>query len=304
MFRFYFFVNRRVDGRMKLFPLAGQTTYANHGSTHAPEEEVNVDTEVQMNIQDRALVCSYPSGIIFGVKLEGSSRRQVRLMAYSDRGRTYYKASGIVPILFRDNQIITDPDCYHDNRAGVCVMPDEELIEAYRAYVRNRNGEAPGEETAESFFSERPETAEQFPFVVAGRMEKVANIANHLADCGIVNAEMITQKFNLSLLLDAFATAGARFKFRKQNGNIRNAVGTLREDIIMEVDPTAFEDSRERIGNNAVDGAHVVYYDLEKRDWRSFCTEDFLGFVDENGNELVFCERIGKESCLAIASAS
>ena len=301
MYRYYFFENKRVDGRMKLFPLPGQTTYANHGSTAAPEEAVDVDIEVQMNILDRALVCSYHPCTTFGVRMEGNSRRQVRLMAYSDRGRTYYKASGIVPILFdSDGEIHTSEEVYNENREGVRVRPNEAMIAEYRAYVSRQNSDLlSGIEEEEEATSEHGVDAATaaIPAVTAGRLEKVRSVGNYLADLGIGAASRKTTKYHISLLLDIMSTAGAKFSYRKQNGDLRNAVGTLCESIISDINPAALEDPRERQGADGTeDGGHVVYFDIEKQDWRSFCVEDFVGLQTD--------VRLPHESCVQISFES
>lgn len=293
MTRFYFFVSRRVDGRLKLFPLPDQLTYPNHGNTRGPMEPVNTEIEVQMNILDRNLACMYQSGTIFGVKMEGTSRRQVRLMAYSDRGRTYYKVPRIVPIRVNtDGTVSTDETLYHENRDGVRVMPDEEMIREYH-YFRAGTFEEPAESESADPESSAPVETETFPVFPVGRMSKVANIGIHLTDT-VVNPSAANQtKYNISLLLDMLATGGARFTFRKQNGETRLAVGTLREDIVTEIDAEAMNDPRERTAEESHDGAHVVYFDIEKHGWRSFCTEDFLSLDPE---------RLGKAECLRLAS--
>lgn len=296
MYRFYFFVSRRVDGRMKLFPLSGQTTFPNHGSTLAAEIPVDVDTEVQMNILDRALACSYGSGTLFGVKMEGNSRRQIRLMAYSDRGRTYYKVAGIVPIILVGTHVATDPDFYRMNRNNELVIPNDEMIEQWQAYIRRVNGVAAPDPEAEPLPGIEPEGAHsdaEFPPVVAGWLDKVRSIGQHLLDEGLMSTAN-QLKYSISLLLDMFAMGGARFTYRKQNGNVREAVGTLREDIINEVEPGAMEELPDRPGNSSEDGGHVVYFDIEKRAWRSFCTEDFISVAPT---------RLSKDECVCIANA-
>ena len=302
MYRYYFFENRRVDGRMKLFPLPGQTTYANHGCTAAPEVPVEVGTEVQMNILDRALVCSYPTHTRFGVRMEGSSRRQVRLMAYSDRGRTYYKASGLVPLVFDpDFNIRTDEGFYNENREGVRVHPNEEMIAEYRAYINRVAGSgeaeaAPTNETAAQPSGETQNEVSASTLTVSGRLSKVRNIGNHLADLGLDASTRFAKKFQISLLYDIMSVAGAKFSYVKQNGNVRDAIGTLNEQIISAINPCALEDPRDGVGaNGQEDGAHVVYFDIEKQAWRSFCTEDVRS---------VQLLRLNSETCVRLANAA
>jgi len=295
MYRFYFFTHRRVDGRMKLFPLRGQTTYANHGSTSAPEIPVDTNIEVQMTLSDRNLVCSYANQegeVVFGVKMEGSSRRQVRLMAYTDRNRIYYKASGIVPLLSAgNNEIETDPNAYNTNRDGVHVHPNEEMIREFHAYMRRVGAEGDPEATPAS--STQEPSDDEFPVVTAGRMLKVQNIGNHLADNCTLRDRTKFVKYSISLLLDLMAMGGVHFTYNKQNGDARQAFGTLREDIIREINPEAFNDARGRDGSSNDDGAHVVYFDIQKRAWRSFCTEDFVVLVPR---------RISMQDCLSLAA--
>ncbi len=227
--------------------------------------------------------------VVFGVKMEGSSRRQVRLMAYTDRGRTYYKASGIVPLLDAGNEEIeTDPNAYRTNREGTRIYPNEEMIREFHAYMR-RIGAERGPEAA----SAPAEPDDEFPVVTAGRMHKVQNIGNHLLDTCSRGDRVHFIKYSISLLLDLMAMGGVRFTYNKQNGDERQAFGTLREDVIREVNPNAFDNARGREESSNDDGAHVVYFDLQKRDWRSFCTEDFVALVTT---------RIPKRECLSLAA--
>lgn len=75
------------------------------------------------------------------------------------------------------------------------------------------------------------------------------------------------------------------FKYKKKDGTIREARGTLNEDIIAENDGTP---SGNGASHNYSDDV-IRYYDLDKNGWRSFLYENFIEFdlhkcIDENLN--------------------
>ena len=61
-----------------------------------------------------------------------------------------------------------------------------------------------------------------------------------------------------------------RFSFRKNDGSIREAVGTLMKSMIP---PTN--------GNGRPTAEHLqLYYDIEKQSWRSFKKENLISIND------------------------
>ncbi len=57
------------------------------------------------------------------------------------------------------------------------------------------------------------------------------------------------------------------FQYRKTNGSIRNAVGTLNGDLMPEAE------SKKTVNT---DGPTISYYDLESKDWRAFKRENLI----------------------------
>jgi len=58
-----------------------------------------------------------------------------------------------------------------------------------------------------------------------------------------------------------------RFQFRKQNGELREAVGTLKRDRMIQQDGTLWEPVGESKPEHPM---YVKYWDLNKMAWRQF----------------------------------
>lgn len=76
------------------------------------------------------------------------------------------------------------------------------------------------------------------------------------------------------------------FQYKKKDGTIREARGTLNEDIINENDGTPTGNG---VNHNYSDDI-IRYYDLDKKAWRSFLYENFIKFdlcksISENMNQ-------------------
>ena len=70
---------------------------------------------------------------------------------------------------------------------------------------------------------------------------------------------------------DRLASGDVHFTYRKKDGTEREAYGTRNTDIITINDamPT---------GNGSEKTGVITYYDLNTKGWRSFKTENFIGF--------------------------
>lgn len=66
-----------------------------------------------------------------------------------------------------------------------------------------------------------------------------------------------------------------KFKFRKLDGTIRTACGTLKEDIIKKT----FKDVENAKRRRHIPSSIIVYYDVEKDGWRSFRKSLFIKFI-------------------------
>lgn len=80
----------------------------------------------------------------------------------------------------------------------------------------------------------------------------------------------------IMLLQSKMLEQAVKFQFRKKDGSTRDAVGTLRRDLMKQPDGTIWEpkgSSRPAPENT------VGYFDLEKGMWRSFIATEFIGLV-------------------------
>ena len=68
-----------------------------------------------------------------------------------------------------------------------------------------------------------------------------------------------------------------KFKYKKKDGSIREAVGTTNFDLVPEEHQPKLADAR------AAEGL-VKYYDTEKNGWRSAVEENLISFFDDGSN--------------------
>ena len=62
-----------------------------------------------------------------------------------------------------------------------------------------------------------------------------------------------------------------RFSYRKTDGTIREAIGTLKPGVLTMLSASSKSKPRSQ-GNRGC----VVYFDLDREDWRCFCPEHFI----------------------------
>ena len=82
---------------------------------------------------------------------------------------------------------------------------------------------------------------------------------------------ILTKKLRdeLDNLLIQLRNRAVRFSYRKQDGTLREAFGTLKPCLLEEY--RAGSKSRSRSTNDC-----VHYFDLERNAWRCFCPENFI----------------------------
>lgn len=73
-------------------------------------------------------------------------------------------------------------------------------------------------------------------------------------------------------IVEALRAGLVDLQFKKVNGDLRNMVATLSEDIIPQVDIP--EEGKERKANEDI----VVLYDVEVNGWRSLRTENLIEY--------------------------
>lgn len=100
-------------------------------------------------------------------------------------------------------------------------------------------------------------------------------------------------KMTLEELKKAMHEGEVHFKFKKKDGSIREAVGTLLMDIIpAEHHPS---DSIDYVQKDDI----TRYFDVEKSAWRSFINENY---IDEDAQEAPECDK--QEQCVIDDTAS
>lgn len=80
------------------------------------------------------------------------------------------------------------------------------------------------------------------------------------------------KKISLTLLRSMLKRGIVEFKYKKKDGTIRKAEGTLKKSLIPEIDKDCGNDFPKEC---------FVYYDLEKDDWRMFLHNNFIGIINK-----------------------
>lgn len=79
------------------------------------------------------------------------------------------------------------------------------------------------------------------------------------------------------LLESKMLEQAVKFQFRKESGEVRDAVGTLRRDLMKQEDGTLWEPK----GEAKPEPATVIrFFDCVKGLWRCFTCTDFIGMVE------------------------
>lgn len=81
------------------------------------------------------------------------------------------------------------------------------------------------------------------------------------------------KKVNASELHEMLCKGKVKFQYKKNDGSVRTAMGTLKSDLITK---------KPAGGQNKVkDAGYVTYFDLEKDWWRCFAESKLIGVVEE-----------------------
>lgn len=79
------------------------------------------------------------------------------------------------------------------------------------------------------------------------------------------------------LLQEKMLEQAVKFQFRKKDNSIRDAVGTLKRDLMKQEDGTIWEPK----GEAKPEPATVIrFFDCVKGLWRCFTCTEFIGLVD------------------------
>jgi len=77
-------------------------------------------------------------------------------------------------------------------------------------------------------------------------------------------------------LKNALHEGAVKFSYKKVNGEIREAYGTLNIEVMGE------ENQPHGNGNYSVSDDVIRYYDLDSKGWRSFKAENLISFENVN----------------------
>ena len=81
------------------------------------------------------------------------------------------------------------------------------------------------------------------------------------------------KKVNITELKEMLTKGQVKFQYKKNDGTIRTAVGTLKSSLIT---------NKPSGGQNKVKNAgYTSYFDVEKDAWRCFAESKLLGVVEE-----------------------
>ena len=81
----------------------------------------------------------------------------------------------------------------------------------------------------------------------------------------------------IMLLQSKMTEQAVKFQFKKKDGSIRDAIGTLKRALMKQEDGTLWEPK----GEGKPEPASVIrYFDIEKGMWRCFTVTDFIGLAE------------------------
>ena len=114
----------------------------------------------------------------------------------------------------------------------------------------------------------------------------VMDLANYLSEEKGVSRSAALHKAHLTkALLQALGEGKVTFTYRKKDGTLRTAHGTLRHGICREFDEYSY--ANEKSDDEAVEWPYdvFVYWDLDRQGFRSFRAED-LEAISKNNQPL------------------
>lgn len=251
MINYYFFRlcrERNLQGELRavLHALPGQHTYDPESRGFV---EVNTNLKVQVPSAINSVVVRSSTGDIFGTEISGSTNNRARLPLYSRNEDKFYRAETLVKA---------------ENFSPTMMSAFEDLMgnsfQAQTPLQADPDAQAPAAQNLENT-----------TFLSLSQMISSKAFIGAVKDC--VNADTTLA---LSRLHDKMMLGVVKFSYRKSSDDsVREAFGTLNRDIIARLRDDDDDSSR---GRGEADGSHFFYFDIEKKAFRNFCTENFLSF--------------------------
>lgn len=100
---------------------------------------------------------------------------------------------------------------------------------------------------------------------------------NLMEQCDKIFEGRKTKKSELQRLRRLLKNGVVKFSYKKKDGSVRKATGTLKKSLIPETDR---EDDRIKSTNKDV----MNYWDLKKDDWRCMIKKNFIKIEEESEN--------------------
>lgn len=258
MINYFFFklcreLNAQNELRAVLHPLPGQFTYDPESRGFAA---VNTNLKVQVPLATNAIVVRSATGDIFGTEISGSTNNRARLPLYSRNEDKFYRAETLVKA---------------ENFSPAMQAAFERLMGA--GTPAQSAPQAAPQQAAQQPNRER--TTFLNPSQMISTKSFIESVEAHLSDEEV-------HPLAISRLLDKMMLGVVKFSYRKSSDDsIREAYGTRNADIIAQMREhfNLADDSPEREGRRTdTDGGHFFYFDIEKKAFRNFCTENFIDF--------------------------
>ena len=110
----------------------------------------------------------------------------------------------------------------------------------------------------------------------------VMELANYLmAEKGIDDKTALRKAHLTRNLLRALGEGKVTFSYRKQDGSLRTAHGTLRHGICREFDEYRYASDEAEDTASEWPYSHFVYWDLDRQGFRSFRAEDLEDYIKD-----------------------
>lgn len=295
MVKYFFFKTfreRNPQGQLwtNAHPLPGQTTYESYRERNAP---VDPALKVQMCATENHKVVSIPMHSIIGVKYESGNERDLALRKCR-RGDTY--------IYRNDNEVFLvhtlAPSYVPD---GLIRQADAEMLRAYQMLVQTGTVSvstgAHAQESTQPSPSASPAQQPSRSTAPAGNRtddadtlflreerintSKLTAVESHLSSRIAGERDMLGKLLMISQIRDKVRIGVCKFSFVKNNGDLRVAYGTLKQDVIDLLNGSTSPENERNSGGEA-DGGHFYFFDVQKKDWRNFCTENIVSVSGED----------------------
>ena len=267
MTKYYFFkiereVNASHEYRTVVHPIPGQFTYKNQRNRRVP---IDPALKVQLPNSQNGLACRCSTGDIIGVRLTGHSEQHTKLGIYTRNETNFYR---------------TESPIYLVTGIGCSMLPhaDEDMKAAYEAL--SASSEA-ADTAPEQTSSETPSTPRQSQPVGSDHLNPWEETRIDTLELNAVEdalrldlgneREALGKTLIVSQIRDRMRKGVAKFSYEKQNGDIRVAYGTRNREVIRLLGGG----EEQRSGSTTEpDGRHFNYFDIQRHEWRQFCTPD------------------------------